>query len=62
MKKRKLLCILLALVLAFCLTMSVYAAPRSDTAGFVQNILDYYRCYQTEAWEEIQVWLKVLEF
>lgn len=62
MKKRRLLCVLLAAVLTFCLTMSVYAAPQPDSSGFVQNILDYYRCYQTEAWDEIQIWLKVLEF
>jgi len=62
MRCRKILCSLLALLLTLCLTMSVYAAPQPNTAGFIQNILDYYRCYQADAWDEIQVWLKVLEF
>lgn len=62
MKLRNWLCLLLVLVIALCLTMSVYAVPQLDTNLFVQNILDYYRCYQMDAWREIQVWLKLLEF
>lgn len=62
MKLRKMLCLLLVLVLMLCLTMSVYAVPQLDTTLFVQNALDYYRCYQTDAWREVQAWLKLLEF
>lgn len=62
MKPRKMLCLFLVLVLMLFLTMSVYAVPQLDTELFVQNILDYYRCYQMDAWREIQVWLKVLDF
>lgn len=62
MKTRKILCVFLVVLLTLCLTMSVYAVPQLDTNLFVQNVLDYYRCYQMDAWREIQVWLKILDF
>ena len=62
MKLRKFICLILALALAFGLTMSAYAVPQKDTAVYVQHILDYYRCYGTDAWQEIRAWIAALDF
>lgn len=61
MKMRKLICLLLVLVLSFSLAITAYAAPNSDSAAYIQKMLNYYRYYQTGAAEEIQALLAALE-
>jgi len=61
MKLRKSLVCILICAIMLTLTMSAYAAPETDTSVYIENIINYYRCYQTEASAEIQVWLDALE-
>lgn len=61
MKLRNILVCILICTITLTLTMSAYAVPETDTSVYVKNIINYYRCYQTEASAEIQVWLEALE-
>lgn len=61
MRFRKLICLLLALVFCFSMAITAYAAPSSDSAVYIQKILNYYRYYQTGASEEVQALLAALE-
>ena len=58
---RKIFCVVLAFVMSLSLTMSVYALPQTDADVHIRHILDYYRCYQSDASGEIRVWLRAME-